>query len=198
MDFLKKFFPLSKSMSDTFKRYLIGCGIYAAIMVVVGYVINLITVPLALFVAIPVIGWFIGIPILTVLSYIPTLVEVYCLCGVVLLTAWFWHHNTERDSLKKFFPLAYKLNGSRSEFIVSIVLYVAAVYAMGIVMPIVSMPFSLIPVVGGLLSSFVSVAVPFYYAATLIQHILAYCDGNQEESAEEPAIEEMFVDALGE
>ena len=189
MDFLKKLFPLSKAMSDTFKRFLIGCGIYAAIFVAFNYVINLIIVPIAFISAFTVVGLFIGIPVILVLGFLIELVRAYCLAGAVILTVLFWKSLAERDSLKKFFPLAYLLNDTKSNFILSIVLYVLAIFALSFLLPIVSMPFALIPMIGGILSALVGSAAWVYYAATLTLHILAYREDRNANNVEETVVD---------
>lgn len=174
MEFLKKLFPLSKSMSDTFKRYLIGCGIYAAIWTAAFCLVNMATVPLTYIATIPVIGWFTGLPLIVILSFMVTLVEVYCLVGAVLLTVRFWKSRTDRNSLKKVFPLAYLLNDTKSQFILSIVLYVVAYIVLKYLLVIVCLPLAFIPLIGKILASVVQRAVWVYFAVTLTQHILAY------------------------
>ena len=174
MDFLKKLFPLSKSMSDTFKRYLIGCGIYAAIWTAAFCLVNMATAPLTYIAMIPVIGWFTGLPLIVILSFMVTLVEVYCLVGAVLLTVWFWKREAAHDNLKKVFPLAFLLNNTKSQFILSIVLYVVAYVVLKCLLVIVGLPLAFIPLIGKILVPVVQRAVWVYFAVTLTQHILAY------------------------
>ncbi|MBE6584010.1 MAG: hypothetical protein E7649_03365 [Ruminococcaceae bacterium] len=77
METLKKFFPLSFQRTDTVANLIVGILIYIVVGIVAGAVIWLATL---LGIWIPVIGAIIG----WALGVVGTLVDVYCLAGIVI------------------------------------------------------------------------------------------------------------------
>jgi len=77
METLKKFFPLSFQRTDSVANLIVGILIYIVVGIVAGAVIWLATL---LGIWIPVIGAIIG----WALGVVGTLVDVYCLAGIVI------------------------------------------------------------------------------------------------------------------